>query len=83
MLEVQLDGAYDLVYYDAFSPIHQPELWTFEVLHKIYDACKKNAVLVTCCGKGDVKRTLRSVGFDVETLTGLHERKEMIRAVKY
>lgn len=83
MLELQLDGAYDLVYYDAFSPIHQPELWTFEVLHKIYDACKKNAVLVTYCAKGDVKRTLKSVGFEVETLTGLHEKKEMIRAIKY
>ncbi len=83
MLELHLDGAYDLVYYDAFSPIHQPELWTFEVLHKIYDACKKNAVLVTCYGKGDVKRTLRSVGFDVETLSGSRDGREMIRAIKY
>ena len=82
MLEVHLDGGYDLVYYDAFSPTHQPELWTFEVLHKIYDACNKNAVLVTCCSKGDVKRTLDAVGFNVETLPGPAGRREMIRAVK-
>lgn len=83
MLELHLDGAYDLVYYDAFSPVHQPELWTFEVLHKIYDACKKNAVLVTCCAKGDVKRTLKTVGFEVETLHGGVGKRGMIRAIKY
>lgn len=83
MLELQLDGAYDLVYYDAFSPIFQPELWTFEVLHKIYDACKKNAVLITYCAKGDVMRTLKAVGFDVETLSGPNGKREMIRAIKY
>jgi tRNA U34 5-methylaminomethyl-2-thiouridine-forming methyltransferase MnmC len=82
MLELQLDGAYDLVYYDAFSPLHQPELWTFEVLHKIYDACKNNAILVTYCSKGEVKRTLKAVGFEVETLPGPQGRKEMIRARK-
>ena len=82
MLELQLDSAYDLVYYDAFSPIHQPELWTFEVLHKIYDACKKNAMLVTYCSKGEVKRTLKAVGFEVETLPGPKGKREMIRAIK-
>ncbi len=82
MLELQLDGAFDLVYYDAFSPVHQPELWTFEVLHKIYDVCKNNAMLVTYCAKGDVKRTLKAVGFDVETLSGSKGKREMIRAIK-
>jgi len=82
MLELQLDGAYDLVYYDAFSPLHQPELWTFEVLHKIYAACKSNALLVTHCSKGDVKQTLKAVGFEVEILPGIHGKKQMIRARK-
>jgi tRNA U34 5-methylaminomethyl-2-thiouridine-forming methyltransferase MnmC len=82
MLELQLDGAYDLVYYDAFSPLHQPELWTFEVLHKIYDSCKKNAMLVTACAKVEVKNTLKAVGFDVEILPGMNGKKEMIRAIK-
>jgi tRNA U34 5-methylaminomethyl-2-thiouridine-forming methyltransferase MnmC len=82
MLELQLDGAYDLVYYDAFSPVHQPELWTFEVLHKIYESCKKNAILVTSCAKADVKRTLKAAGFIVEVLPGPKFNREMIRAVK-
>lgn len=82
MLELQLDGGYDLVYYDAFSPTQQPELWTFEVLHKIYEACNKNAILVTYCAKGEVKRTLEKVGFEVKSLEGPKGKREMIRAVK-
>ena len=82
MIELQLDGGYDLVYYDAFSPNHQPELWTFEVLHKIYEACNKNAILVTYCAKGEVKRTLEKVGFEVKALEGPQGKREMIRAIK-
>lgn len=82
MLEMQLDANYDLVYYDLFSPAHQPELWTFEVLQKIYDVCNKGAVLVTYCAKGEVKRTLEKVGFKIEALGGPKWKREMIRAVK-
>jgi tRNA U34 5-methylaminomethyl-2-thiouridine-forming methyltransferase MnmC len=82
MLELTLDGGYDLVYYDAFSPTHQPELWTFEVLQKIYEACNKGALLVTYCAKGEVKQTLEKVGFKVEKLDGPKGKREMIRAVK-
>ncbi|MBL7929570.1 MAG: tRNA (5-methylaminomethyl-2-thiouridine)(34)-methyltransferase MnmD [Bacteroidia bacterium] len=83
MLELKLEDNYDLVYYDAFSPAHQPELWTFEVLKKIYDACNEDASLVTYCAKGEVKRTLQKVGFKVETLKGPNGKREMIKAVKY
>lgn len=82
MLELQLDGNYDLVYYDAFSPAHQPELWTFEVLHKIYEACTKGALLVTYCAKGEVKRTLEKVGFKLQSIEGPKGKREMIRAIK-
>jgi tRNA U34 5-methylaminomethyl-2-thiouridine-forming methyltransferase MnmC len=82
MLELQLDGGYDLVYYDAFSPNHQPELWTFEVLHKIYEGCKKNAILVTYFAKGEVKKTLEKVGFKVKALEGPKGKRERIRAIK-
>ncbi|HPA30311.1 MAG TPA: tRNA (5-methylaminomethyl-2-thiouridine)(34)-methyltransferase MnmD [Bacteroidia bacterium] len=82
MLEFKLDGSYDLVYYDAFSPTHQPELWSFEVLQKVYDSCNKGAMLVTYCANGEVKRTLKKVGFAVETLPGPKWKREMIRACK-
>jgi tRNA U34 5-methylaminomethyl-2-thiouridine-forming methyltransferase MnmC len=82
MLELQLDGSYDLVYYDAFSPLHQPELWTFEVLHKIYQVCNRNAILVTPYAKGEVKNTLKAVGFEVEVISRFGGKGEMIRARK-
>lgn len=82
MLELKLEDSYDLVYYDAFSPTHQPELWTFEVLKKIYDACSPGAMLVTYCAKGEVKRMLQKTGFKVETLPGPRGKREMIRARK-
>jgi len=82
MLELKLDGGYDLVYYDAFSPTHQPELWSFEVLHKVYESCNRGAMLVTYCANGEVKRTLKKVGFAVEALPGPKGKREMIRACK-
>jgi tRNA U34 5-methylaminomethyl-2-thiouridine-forming methyltransferase MnmC len=82
MLELKLDDRFDLIYYDAFSPAHQPELWTFEALKKIYDACNAGAILVTYCAKGNVKRSLENAGFHVETMSGPRGKREMIRAVK-
>jgi tRNA U34 5-methylaminomethyl-2-thiouridine-forming methyltransferase MnmC len=82
LLDLHLDGSYDLVYYDAFSPTHQPELWTFEVLQKIYEACSPGAILVTFCAKTVVRNTLEAVGFRVETLPGAPGRREMVRAMK-
>lgn len=73
---------YDLVYYDAFSPDVQPELWTAELFAKIYRAMRKNAVLVTYCAKGVVKRTLKSVGFELESLPGPVGKREITRCIK-
>jgi tRNA U34 5-methylaminomethyl-2-thiouridine-forming methyltransferase MnmC len=51
---------YDVVFYDAFSPNVQAEMWTAEMLQKITAAMQKNAVFTTYCVKGDIKRTLKS-----------------------
>jgi tRNA U34 5-methylaminomethyl-2-thiouridine-forming methyltransferase MnmC len=72
----------DLVYYDAFAPSKQPELWSFEVLRKISEALKPGGVLVTYCAKGQLKRDLNVLGLIVETLAGPPGKKEMVRAVK-
>jgi tRNA U34 5-methylaminomethyl-2-thiouridine-forming methyltransferase MnmC len=73
---------YDLVYYDAFSPGRQPELWEVPVLQKTAGCMCPSAVLVTYTAKGQLKRDLRSVGLSVETLQGPPGKKEMIRAVR-
>lgn len=76
------NGSFDLVYFDAFGPRVQPELWTEALFAKIYAALKPGGILVTYCAKGQVKRDLKSAGFDVETLDGPPGKREMIRARK-
>lgn len=73
---------FDIVYFDAFSPNVQPELWTQEIFQKIYDKMNTNAVLTTYCAKGEVRRTLQRIGFIVERIPGPKGKREIIRAVK-
>lgn len=73
---------FDIIFFDAFSPNSQPELWTEEVFINIYHALNPNGFLVTYCAKGIVKRTLRASGFEVHTLPGPPRKREMVMAVK-
>lgn len=72
----------DLVYYDAFGPRVQPELWTTEMFERIYRWLAPGGILVTYCAKGQVKRDLKAVGFTVENLPGPPGKREMTRAIK-
>lgn len=73
---------FDLIYYDAFAPGAQPELWETQVLSAMYLALKPGGVLVTYCAKGEVKRRLKTIGFSLESLQGPPGKREMIRARK-
>lgn len=73
---------FDLVYFDAFAPDVQSELWSIDVFQKIYNSLKKGAVLTTYSCKGDVKRALKSVGFTLEKLPGPKGKREFLRATK-
>jgi tRNA U34 5-methylaminomethyl-2-thiouridine-forming methyltransferase MnmC len=73
---------FDLIYFDAFAPLIQPELWTIEVFSKIYKMMNVGACLVTYCAKGEVKRNLKNVGFVVQSLPGPKGKREMVRAIK-
>jgi len=74
--------SFDLVYFDAFAPNKQPELWAYPVLGKIMDAMKMEGVFVTYCAKGQLKRDLKTLGLTTETLPGPPGKKEMVRAIK-
>lgn len=75
-------SSFDLIYFDAFAPSKQPELWTEAVMKKMYDSLADGGVLVTYCAKGQLKRDLKACGFVVETLQGPPGKKEMVRATK-
>ena len=72
----------DVVYFDAFSPAVQPEMWSRDIFANLYTAMNPGAVLTTYCAKGAVRRTLQSVGFVVERLPGPAGKREILRARK-
>lgn len=74
--------AFDLVYFDAFAPSAQPDLWTEAIFEKMFTALKAGGSLVTYCAKGQVKRNMKAVGFTIEALPGPPGKREMTRAVK-
>lgn len=82
--ELETDGLppINLVYYDAFAPDAQPELWTVAVFHKLYALMAEGGMLVTYCAKGEVKRNVKSAGFILEALPGPPGKREMTRAIK-
>jgi tRNA U34 5-methylaminomethyl-2-thiouridine-forming methyltransferase MnmC len=77
-----LDNTFDVIYFDAFAPSKQPELWEFYILEKVCKALKRGGVFVTYCAKGQLKRDLKTLGLDVQTLPGPPGKKEMVRALK-
>lgn len=80
--EYDFDHNFDVVFFDAFAPNKQAELWEVPVLKKVFDTLKTKGVFVTYCAKGQLKRDLKSLGFEVETLPGPPGKKEMVRGIK-
>ena len=80
--EISISSKYHLIYYDAFAPLVQEELWTEQIMKKMYDALLPNGILVTYCAKGSFKRALKAVGFQIEALPGPKGKRQMTRAIK-
>lgn len=75
--------SFDLIYFDAFAPDNQPEMWSVDVFKAMHRALKTGGVLVTYCSKGVVQRTMKEAGFTVEKTPGPPGKREMLRAIKY
>ena len=73
---------YDVVFYDAFGPPTQPEMWTLAIFQRMFAALKPGGIFVTYCAKGQVRRDLQAAGFAVERLPGPPGKREMLRATK-
>lgn len=73
---------FDVVFFDAFSPDAQPEMWTEACFRKIARAMKQGGILTTYSCKGTVKRALKAAGFQIEKLPGPPGKREFLRAMK-
>lgn len=76
------DEQFHLIYFDAFGPDVQPELWTEEIFTQLYKCLKPDGILVTYSCKGIVKRALKTAGFSIEKLPGPAGKREVLRAMK-
>lgn len=74
---------FDIVYFDAFAPEKQPEMWEEDIFRNIYAAMSAGGILTTYCAKGVVRRMLQAIGFRVERLPGPPGgKREILRGVK-
>ncbi|MBS1562940.1 MAG: SAM-dependent methyltransferase, partial [Bacteroidetes bacterium] len=72
----------NIVYYDAFAPESQPELWTEAIFTRLYRLMAPRGVLVTYCSKSIVRKALQAAGFIVEKIPGPPGKREMLRGIK-
>lgn len=83
LLTTPLPSNIDVVYFDAFAPEKQPEMWTPEIFARLHESMRPGAVLTTYCAKGTIRRLLQATGFTVERLAGpIGGKREILRAVK-
>ncbi|MGA0557184.1 tRNA (5-methylaminomethyl-2-thiouridine)(34)-methyltransferase MnmD [Larkinella sp. VNQ87] len=80
--DFQTDERFHLVYFDAFAPEAQPELWTQAVFEQVADKMQPGGLLTTYCSKGYVRRNLQAAGFTVEKHPGPARKREVLRAIK-
>jgi tRNA U34 5-methylaminomethyl-2-thiouridine-forming methyltransferase MnmC len=83
LIDYQPDkDAFNLIFFDAFGPDVQSEMWTEEVFTKMFSALKPGGILVTYSTKGTVKRNLKGAGFTIEKLPGPPGKREILRAFR-
>jgi tRNA U34 5-methylaminomethyl-2-thiouridine-forming methyltransferase MnmC len=80
--DLKFTRKYDIVYFDAFAPDKQPDMWTEEIFLKIYNAMNPGGLLTTYSSKGEVKRKFQHCGFIVEKIPGAPGKREMLRCFK-
>ncbi len=71
---------YDVVYYDAFAPDKQTNVWSQEIFNKLFSSMNTDGILTTYCAKGSVRRMMKEAGFEVERIPGPPGKRQMLRA---
>ena len=82
LINYEFKYSYDIIYFDAFGPDKQPELWSSDIFTKIYNATNKGGILMTFSVKREVRRRLQDSGFMVERLAGPPGKNQILKALK-
>ncbi len=78
----ELPTTIDLIYFDAFAPDKQPEMWNPDIFNRLFQHTEKGGILTTYCAKGSVRRMMKEAGYSVERIPGPPGKREMLRAIK-
>lgn len=82
VLEFETEKMFDVIYFDAFAAVHQPEMWSDETLTHVTKFLKPGGVFVTYAITGNLKRSMKALGFAIEKAPGAPGKREMLRAIK-
>jgi len=72
----------DIIYFDAFAHSKQPEVWSIDVLERSCSLLGTGGIFVTYSARGELKRNLKALGFEIRLLPGAAGKREMLRAIK-
>jgi tRNA U34 5-methylaminomethyl-2-thiouridine-forming methyltransferase MnmC len=78
-MDFDFPDLYDVIYYDAFAPDKQPEVWAQTLFDKVFAAMNPAGIFTTYCAKGEIRRMLQRAGFLVERIPGPAGKREMLR----
>lgn len=82
VMDFSSDQLFDVIYFDAFAAIHQPEMWTDETLAHVCQFLRIGGVFVTYAITGNLKRSMKALGFRIEKAPGAPGKREMLRATR-
>ena len=82
LIDLSIQGSFNCIYFDAFSPSAQPELWSQPVFEKLFTLLQPGGLLLTYCSKSIVRHAMTAAGFTVKKIPGPWGKREMVRAYK-
>lgn len=82
LVDFKNKNLFDVLYYDAFSVQHQPEMWTNEIIAHACSFIKTGGIFISYAITGNLKRAVKACGFKIEKLPGAPGKREMLRAIK-
>ena len=80
--DFQPSDPYDVIYYDAFAPSKQPDIWALSNLTKCFNCLEAPGIWTTYSAQGQLKRNIQSAGFLLEVVPGALRKKEMVVGLK-
>lgn len=80
--DLQLNERFHLIYFDAFAPSFQPELWESSIFQQMAELLLPDGMLTTYCSKSYVQRNMRTAGLTVEKHAGPLHKRNILRAIK-